>query len=130
MSSLGAVGSSASEQAGNEAIKANDGNLATRWAANDGTYPKTWKVNLGAVKTLSKLEGLWYGGTGRSYKYFVEVAGANEVYTEVIDRRTRTLGGDSSDDFAAGTTAQWVRITVTGATAGFASAFEFRVIGH
>jgi hypothetical protein len=36
--------------------------------------------------------------------------------------------GDTSDPFTA--TARYVKITVTGASAGFASAYEFKIFGH
>ena len=119
-----------SVQAGNTIANANDGSTTTRWAASAATYPQWWRVDLGANKTLSRLDTNWYSSASRSYKYRIEVSTDDVTYTTAVDKTGNTTLGDTSDSFVA--TARYVRITVTGCTAGgaFASAFEFKVYGH
>jgi hypothetical protein len=119
-----------STQAGNLATNANDGSTTTRWAASAATYPQWWRVDLGANKSLSRLDTSWYSSANRAYKYKIEVSTDDISYSTVVDNTGNTTFGDTSNSFTA--TARYVRITVTGCTAGgaFASAFEFKVFGH
>ena len=126
--SQGKTATASTFQAGNEVAKANDGSTTTRWGASDGVYPQWWRVDLGASYSLSRMDIVWYGGTGRSYKYKIETSPDDITYTQRIDQTGRTATGDSSDSFT--TTARYVRVTVTGSSAGWASAYEFKVYGN
>ncbi len=115
-------------QAGNLVANANDGSSTTRWAAVDGTFPQWWQVDLGASKTLSRCDIAWYAAATRSYKYKIEVSTDNVNFTLFKDNTTNTTVGNTSDSNTA--TARYVRVTITGASAGFASAYEISVYGH
>jgi hypothetical protein len=115
-------------QAGNEVAKGNDGSLTTRWAASGATFPQWWKVDLGASYSLSRVDINWYSSAIRSFKYKIEVSTDNVTFTTVIDKTGNTATGDTSDSFSA--TGRYVRITITGASAGWASAYEFKVYGN
>ena len=117
-------------QTGNEVAKGNDGSISTRWAASGSTYPQWWKVDLGAVCNLSRVDINWYSSSNRAYKYKIEVSSDNSTFTTVVDKTGNSTYGDTSDSFNA-SGKRYVRITVTGCTASgaFASAYEFKVYG-
>lgn len=99
-----------SEQVGNEAAKAADGNLtASRWSASSSTYPQWWQVDLGQSYQLSKLTASWYGT--RSYKYTIEVSSDTTTWLKIVDKTTNTTVGATSDSFAA--VGRYVRVTST-----------------
>jgi hypothetical protein len=126
----GKSASASSSQPGNTAASGNDGNGSTRWSAASTTWPQSWTVDLGAFKSLSKMDIAWYSGATRAYKYRIEVSSDNTAFTTVVDKTSNRVFGNTSDVFAA--SARYVRVTVTGCSAGgaIASAFEFRVFGH
>jgi endoglucanase Acf2 len=126
--SQGKTATASSFQAGNEVAKGNDGSLTTRWAASGATFPQWWKVDLGASYSLSRVDINWYNSATRSFKYKIEVSTDNVTFTTVVDKTGNTATGDTSDSFSA--TGRYVRITVTGASAGWASAYEFKVYGN
>ena len=127
--SQGKAATASSYQAGNLVANANDGNLSTRWAAVDGTYPQWWKVDLGVGYQLSRVDINWYNSSSRAYKYRIEVSNDNVAFTTVVDNTGNTVYGDTSNSFTA--TARYVRITITGcSTSGYASAYEIKVYGR
>ncbi|MGH8046494.1 MAG: glycosyl hydrolase, partial [Chthoniobacterales bacterium] len=116
-------------QVGNEIAKGNDGVTTSRWAAADGTFPQWWQVDFGSNKVLSRADIAWYSSATRSSKYKIETAtNAAGPWTLSVDKTTNTTVGDSSDSFTA--TARYVKITIVGTSAGFASAYEFKIFGH
>jgi hypothetical protein len=126
--SQGKPATASSFQAGNEVAKGNDGSLTTRWTASGATFPQWWKVDLGASYSLSTVGINWYLSASRSYKYKIEVSADNVTFTTVVDKTGNTATGDTSDSCSA--TGRYVRITITGASAGWASAYEFKVFGN
>ncbi len=117
-------------QAGNLVGSANDGSGTTRWAAANATYPQWWQVDLGSNKTLSRCDISWFSATSRAYKYKIEVSTDNVNFTLFKDNTANATFGNTSDSNVA--TAHYVRVTVTGCTAGgaYASAYEIAVYGH
>ena len=117
------------QQGGNEAYKAIDGNLDTRWAAKP--YPQWMEIDLGQVYDLNRTEMVCL--YDRAYQYKVEVKTTETGdYTEIVDRTTNEDGGSASDpivDTFANTPARFVKLTVTGETTGasWISIVEFRV---
>jgi beta-galactosidase len=126
--SLGKTATASSYQVGNEVAKGNDGSLTTRWTAADGTFPQWWKVDLGTGNSLNRVDINWYYSATRSFKYKIEVSTDNTTFTTVVDKTGNTITGDTSDSFVA--TGRYVRITVTGSSYGWASAYEFKVYGN
>ena len=120
--------SASSAQAGNIPANANDGNATTtRWCAVDGTFPQWWKVDLGTSNNLTKVDINWYSSSNRAYKYKIEVSSNDSAYTTAVDKTGNTTNGDTSDSLAVA--GRYVRITVTGSSAGYASAYEIKVYG-
>ena len=117
-----------SQQAGNPASHGNDGNLATRWCANDGNTNHWWQVDLGAICNLTGDEVILQF-SGVVYDYSVAVSRDNTNWTEVVNQTANTsTAQDQADVFIA--IGRYVRITVTGLSAGdWASFYEFRVFG-
>ena len=119
------MATASSFQTGNEVAKGNDGSLTTRWCAVTSTFPQWWRVDLGASHTLHSVTINWYSSSSRSYKYRIEVSNDDSTYTTVVDKTGNTTTGDTTDTFAA--TGRYVRVTVTGASAGWASFYECSV---
>jgi CxxC motif-containing protein (DUF1111 family) len=128
--SQGKPATASSVQAGNVVANANDGSTTTRWAAADGTYPQWWRVDLGASANVTNVSINWLNTTSRAYKYKLEVSSNDTSYTTVVDKTANTTFADTSDNFTA--SARYVRVTMTGCTAGgaFASAYEIKVNGN
>jgi hypothetical protein len=117
-----------SQAAGYPASCGNDGNVATRWSANDGNTNHWWQVDLGAICSLTGDEVIWQFN-GVVYDYTVAVSRDNTNWTEVVNQTANTSPAqDQANVFIA--TGRYVRITVTGLPAGdWASFDEFRVFG-
>ena len=127
--SQGKVATASTTQGANTPAKANDGNTGTRWAASTATYPQWWKVDLGAINNLSKVDISWYSSSSRSYKYKIEVSNNDSTYTTAVDKTSNTTTGNTSDLFTA--SGRYVKVTITGCSAGaaYASAYEIQVYG-
>jgi len=118
-----------STQTGNWATNANDGNLATRWAANGPIYPSWWRVDLGANYALGTAIINWYGAGGRSYQYRIETSTNDGTYVTVVDKTGNISTDNSTDTFSA--VARYVRVTVTGSSqvGGYPSFYECKIYG-
>jgi alpha-L-fucosidase len=116
---------------GHTADSGNDGSLTTRWCANDSATGHYWKVDLGAVSTLSKLEVTWEKAL--IYKFKVEGSADGNTWSPLLDQTTSSnAAADQTYPLSGSPTARWVRLTVTGLanTSTWASFFEFSVYGH
>jgi hypothetical protein len=116
---------------GNTAGKGNDGNSSTRWSANDGRLNHWWKVDLGAVYTLTGTKVRFQ--FARNYKYKIEVSQDNTTWTVVANRTTTTSTAQTRQDSFSATPGRYVRITYTGLPWYFgtrASHYEFEVYGN
>ena len=111
--SEGLTATSSTYQKGNDPAHANDGDSSTRWAASSGSYPQWWQVDLGATCTVDRVQVHWYRTHSRRYTTMVQASCDGATWTTL----------------AAGAQARYVRVTVTGGTHGWASAYEIRVIG-
>ncbi|MGB8450841.1 MAG: discoidin domain-containing protein [Anaerocolumna sp.] len=123
--------SASSVQAGNNAENAIDGNTATRWASADASYPQWIKIDLGQKYKIGGYEINWYNSAGRAYQYKIELSEDDINYVTSVDRQANTTVGISSDraDMANVSEGRYVKITVTGSNAGWASMNELKVFG-
>jgi hypothetical protein len=114
---------------GNWATNGNDGDLSTRWAANDNLYPHWWRADLGTNCNLSAVTVDWYGLPGRSYHYKIEVSTNDVDYVTAVDNTGNSSTSNTTDIFTA--VARYVRVTVTGVvpSGGNASFYECLVYG-
>jgi hypothetical protein len=121
--------SASSNEAGNVPSNAVDGSMSTRWAASSISYPQWIKVDLGAIKSIGRCDIAWYStGTARAYKYQIAISNDNSNFTTIIDKSSNTTPAfNTSDNIRQ--TGRWVRINITGSTAGWASLFEMQVYG-
>lgn len=117
---------SSSSESGNYDWEGNNGVAGDRWTAATGTYPQWWRVDLGSVQPVTKVAVDWFGGSARTYFYRIETSNDDAVWTTVVNRTSNTQAGSTVDAIAA-TNARYVRVTVTGATSGFAAFTECRV---
>ena len=118
-----------SAQGNNRASAGNDGNTGTRWSASSNNFPQWWRVDLGAVNNLTRVNINWYSSSSRAYKYKIEVSSDDVTYATKIDKTSNTTTGNTSDSFTA--SGRYVRVTVTGCSSGaaYASAYEIQVYG-
>lgn len=112
---LNAPVSYSSQQTGNEATHLVDGITTgtNRWAAQG--YPQWVRVDLGAVKTITRTELTPY--LSRAYQYKIEGSTDGVSYTTLVDRTSNKAGGTTLFDVFNAANVRYVRLTVTGATA-------------
>ncbi len=112
---------------GNTVDKGNDGDLSTRWCANDGNLNHWWKVDLGSSYQIVGTEVTWEFD-GRNYKYIIQVSPDNSSWKTVVDKNDNTSIAQAQQDIFTPSSARYVRITVTGLpSATWASFWEFKV---
>ena len=127
---LNQAASGSSFQAGNGYAGANDGNTTTRWAASSGTMPQYWEVNLGASKTLSRVDINWYDNSTRYTQYTILTSTDGVHWTTQVNDSANITQNVTSDTFASAVTAQYVIINASFVNSGFVSAYEIGVYGH
>ncbi|HYG23570.1 MAG TPA: discoidin domain-containing protein [Verrucomicrobiae bacterium] len=123
--SQGQPATASSTESGNDQWEGNDGAPATRWAASSGSFPQWWRVDLGSVQPITKVVIDWYNASPRAYRYRIEVSSDDVNYTVVADKTGNNVQGTTTDLVSA--TGRYVRVTITGATAGWAGLWEVRV---
>jgi rhamnogalacturonyl hydrolase YesR/regulation of enolase protein 1 (concanavalin A-like superfamily) len=115
-----------SQQTGNEATHAVDGDISTRWSAD--TYPEWIQVDLGSIYNINKTELVPY--LDRAYRYKIEISTDNTNFIQVVDRTANTVGGSLLTDTFTAQSARFVKLTVTGVyndATTWSSINEFRV---
>jgi rhamnogalacturonan endolyase len=127
--SQGKPATASSDDGSNTPNKGNDGSFNNRWGASTSSYPQWWRVDLGAAHTLRNIVTSWYLNASRAYKYKVEVSNDDVNYTTVVDKTGNTATGAGYDTLPSTTAYRYVRVTVTGSTAGWASFYECQVFG-
>ncbi|WP_018755586.1 glycosyl hydrolase family 95 catalytic domain-containing protein [Paenibacillus terrigena] len=113
-----------SEQAGHEASKANDGDLATVWKAADHDPMKTWTVDLEEKYDVTEIELEWAAENASKYK--VEISSDNKVWTQAVDRTKDAESSKVKTDRVSNQEVRYVKVTFT---EGIASMNEIRVRG-
>ncbi|GGC00217.1 glycoside hydrolase family 88 protein [Cellulomonas carbonis] len=98
------------QQTGNEAPRAVDGDMTTRWSASG--FPKSLTVDLGAAQRVSNVQLVPYAD--RAYRYRVETSVDGATWATVVDRTATPVAGTTLDTLAATVDARYVRLTVTG----------------
>jgi hypothetical protein len=116
---------SSSTEGGNHEWKGNNGVSGDRWTASSGSFPQWWRVDTGTLQPITKVEVDWFPEGGRTYQYQIEVSNDDFNWSVAADRTTNTVTGTTVDHLAAG--ARFVRVKVTGSSAGYAAFMECRV---
>lgn len=123
---------------GNLAPNAHDGDITTKWAADDGALGHYWTLDLGGSYRLARVKITWeypFGPQPVSYKYTVLVSDDGMVFKLALDKQNnQETTQEQVAELPAGTTGRYVRITVTGlpppaAYDYWASFYEARVFG-
>lgn len=117
-----------SYQTGNVPENAVDSNGDTRWVGENDSFPQWITIDLGEPYFLSSIDIDWYADGGRYYRYTVSSSLDGENYTVIADRWDNTVSGEVKDRLYQ-TKARYVRIDVTGASAGWAALYEVKVNG-
>lgn len=114
--------SASTEQPGNPASNAIDGNPATRWCAESDAKNQWLQLDLGRKEPIGGVKILWEKKTANPFS--VEISDDGRTWKEVSKSRAP---GESEDvvDFKA--TARYVRVNADGATAQWASIRELEV---
>jgi hypothetical protein len=134
---LNKTAAASSYQAGNEVAKANDADAVnTRWAASSATLPQWWMVDLCSgesprvTKTVNSFTVAWYKYSA-TYTYKVEVSTNNTTWAKVGDYVDATTATNRTMTHAfTAQPAQYVRITISGVSNGWASMWDFQVMGQ
>jgi beta-galactosidase len=131
LQSPGQTVTASSNEAGNTPANAIDGNTATRWGASGGTFPQWLKIDLGQICSIGGYETNWYSNATRSYKYKIELSNDDATYNLSIDRQSNTATGITTDRTIStnARTGRYVKLTVTGSSAGWASLYEMKIFG-
>lgn len=124
-----ATASSEEKGKGNTAEKGNDGNLSTRWCANNGDLNHWWEVDLETPYDLIGSEVVWEF-QDRPYGYRIYVSADHTHWDCVIDKANNTSITQTQTDFFTATSVRYVRIVITSLSPGsWASFWEFRIFG-
>ena len=101
-----------------------DGNLSTRWSLAAATENEWYKVNLGAVKKISRVDIKWEGAYASDYA--LQVSNDDVTYTTVFSTST-SVGGDVSHTFTP-VDARYVKILLNKSALPYPMSFwEFEV---
>ncbi|MGW7308234.1 discoidin domain-containing protein [Streptomyces sp. NPDC054835] len=93
--------------------RATDGNAATRWAS-DWSDPQWIRVDLGSVRSFSRLQLVWDPAYARAYE--VQVSDDGATWRTV---HTTTAGDGDVDTIDAAATARHVRLRLTARATGW-----------
>lgn len=117
------------EQTGNTKGQAYDKNVDTRWC-NDGTLANAWiQLDLGATKTLSKVQLMLENNHLYTYPIKIQI-GNGTTFTTVYTGSTSVVGWKSYQDFTfSPTSGRYVRISLTGANSQGTNWFSIWEIG-
>lgn len=127
----GKKSTASTEQSGNEAVKGNDGDSDTRWAASSESYPQWWRVDLGSSHQVVRVS-IKFEHPERKYWYLIETSQDDAVYVQQAALSGGT-GRVQMVELPSNVTARYVRITLTAGSGAvdptWASFFEFAVTG-
>jgi hypothetical protein len=126
--SQGHPATASTSQAGNAPANGNDGSFTTRWGASSAAYPQWWSVDLGATHNLTSANIYWFDAATRSYKYEIQVSSDNVNFTTVVNATNNVTDGNTTNTFSASD--RYVRVYVSGASAGWASFYECQIFGN
>lgn len=126
---LGRPATAKGAQTANPVTNGNDGIPTTRFCAADGTTGNWWRVDLGAVHQLARVEIMWE--FARQYGYLVELSSDDVSYTTAADL-SATTDTMQTQTVPLSTSARYLRITIAALPASpvtWMSFFEVRVYG-
>ncbi len=119
---------SSTEESGNPAKNANDGDYSTRWCASNSSKNQWWKVDLGAQYDLSYYQITWE--MKEAYKYVIEGSTDDQNWSVVLDQRNNSDANGIQNGPVSAKNIRYIRITITENPSWYWSSFyEFEVYG-
>jgi F5/8 type C domain len=120
-----------SELSGYPASKAVDGDISSRWAATDNSYPQWLKLDLGAVRTINKVRTLFYQFSSRTYSYEIQTSVDDASYATAVASKNSSQTVEWNEDSFPATGVRFVRVSIAGCSdpAGYAQITEIEVLG-
>jgi beta-galactosidase len=102
----------------------------TRWCACDGNANHWWMVDLGASYNLTGTQITWERATA-TYAYKIETSPNNTAWTLAVDKTGNTgVNPQVENDAITANNVRYVRVTVTSATADWASFYDFEAFSN
>ncbi len=123
----GKTASASSTQSGRDAAYAFDENTGTRWCADGGAYPQWLQVDLGKSTDILGFAMHWENASG-VYTYTIQTSENGNNWTTVVDQSGNTTVNGSETQMAA-CTGRYVRLNILSFAGGWASLWEFGVLG-
>ncbi len=118
-----------SENGGNRAAHAMDGNTGTRWESKQGSDDEWLLISLEEVVTIYQLRIIWEAASAREYKVYFSETGEDESYVEVF--HGEFMGGARTDAVTptAPMRAKYIRIVGISRTTQYGySIFETEIL--
>jgi beta-galactosidase len=113
---------------GNFNYKGNDGDLLTRWCANNGNANQWWNVDLGANYDLTGFSITWEAAA--AYKYIIETSEDGISWNLLVDNKNSTVTSQIQEGDLSVKKVRYVRVTVIQNPSGkWTSFFEFAIYG-
>jgi len=113
---------------GNINTNGNDGNLETRWCANNSNSNQWWNVDLGNFYDLSGFSINWEAAA--LYKYIIETSVDNVTWSTAVDSKNTSNTSQIQTGDMSSKKVRYVRVTVTQNPSGkWTSFYEFEVYG-
>ena len=113
---------------GNFNYKGNDGDLLTRWCANNADANQWWNVDLGANYDLTGFSITWEAAA--AYKYIIETSEDGISWNLSVDNKNSTVTSQIQEGDLSVKKVRYVRVTVTQNPSGkWTSFFEFAIYG-
>ena len=105
--------SSAEMNNGNLPQYGNDGDLYTRWAAENGEVGQWYRIDLGKEYDLTRSEIKWEHKK-TVYKYIIEISNDDKEWTLAVDKKNNSDDNQIQKDDLKGKKARYVKVTSTG----------------
>ena len=100
------------ERSGNEATKAIDSNLVTKWAyEGEGAYIQ---ADLGSPDVVCSVDIAWFRGDTRSYNFIISVSNDGQTFRDVVSGKNTGTTQSPERYNIPDVSARYVRVTVNG----------------
>jgi hypothetical protein len=100
------------ERSGNEATKAIDSNLVTKWAfEGEGAYIQ---ADLGSPAVVCSVDIAWFRGDTRTYNFLISVSNDGQTFRDVVSGKNTGTTQSPERYNIPDVSARYVRVTVNG----------------
>lgn len=114
---------------GHKPENAIDGDLSTRWCANNDQTGNWWQVDLGQPEEIKGCRVTWEFGD-RAYAYLIEGSADGKTWKKLVDATNSDNKPQVCEHKFDATDVRFVKISIPGLSPGaWASFYEFEVLG-